>query len=246
MRAAGTRVLALLAVVSMGAGSRHACLGGCRTTEASSARTSAVFPHAGWLRLRGGGQGPGPRSRKRGREQDWSEEESSSGRDSEPPKRARVGVLMSSALSTSYNLASMPFRAAYYVCAGVLAAPQAAVSYLLPKSNTRRLSDTEMLRFDGDEDKPGAVKRQIAFYFSDSNLPFDSFLKGQMAKDSLGRVSLHVIASFKRMRILGASVEDLAEAARSVDFLEVREHVQPATPCAVRDVSPSDRQCARP
>jgi hypothetical protein len=35
------------------------------------------------------------------------------------------------------------------------------------------------VRFGGDEDKPAAIQRQVAFYFSDSNLPLDTFLKGK-------------------------------------------------------------------
>lgn len=178
----------------------------------------------GLLRLRGGdGWRASRASRKRDREPSWCQGASAGRDESAPLKRARVEGLLGSALNASYSLASMPFKFAYNICVGFLAAPQAAASYLLPNSAKHRLSETEILRFEGDEDKPAAIKRQITFYFSDSNLPFDSFLKGQIAKDSLGRVQLDVIAGFKRMRILGASVQDLAEAARSVDFLEVRQ-----------------------
>ena len=213
---------ALLAMAIVGADCKGMCIEskaghGARAHYGRCSWKPIVRLEPGLLRLRGGYA-----SRKRQREPSWCHEDSAGHDDgSAAPKRARVGGLMSNALSASYSLAAMPFKVAYYLCAGVLAAPQAAVNYLLPRPAKRRLSEKEILRFEGDEDKPAAVKRQIAFYFSDSNLPFDSFLKGQMAKDSLGRVQLDVIASFKRMRILGASVQDLAEAARSVDFLEV-------------------------
>jgi hypothetical protein len=39
-------------------------------------------------------------------------------------------------------------------------------------------------------------------------------------------VSLALVASFKRMKILHASVQDIAEAARAVPFLEVLAHHQ--------------------
>ncbi|EKX52372.1 hypothetical protein GUITHDRAFT_134049 [Guillardia theta CCMP2712] len=48
-------------------------------------------------------------------------------------------------------------------------------------------------------------QRRIAFYFSDSNLPRDKFLQFEMG----------------RMKTLRASVRDIAEGARRVDYLEV-------------------------
>jgi hypothetical protein len=45
---------------------------------------------------------------------------------------------------------------------------------LSPSSPGRKQSDVDKdgrLVFEGDNDKPAAIKRQIAFYFSDSNLP---------------------------------------------------------------------------
>lgn len=185
----------------------------------------------GLLRLRGAGQGPASLSGKRSREpaaaytDEDSEGEAGGGIPrqwwGQAPKRARSGGLVSSALSASYSVATLPFNLAYMACAAVAAAPSAGINWLFPPAPKRPLSDEQLLQFSGDEDKPSAILRQIKFYFSDSNLPFDTFLKGEIAKDSWGRVNLAVIAGFKRMRILNATVEDIALAAASVSFLEV-------------------------
>ena len=47
------------------------------------------------------------------------------------------------------------------------------------------------------------VLKQVEFYFSDSNLPKDAFLKGLYDADPQHYVDLSTIASFKRMRALG-------------------------------------------
>lgn len=205
-----------------------------RDRDCSREGPLVAVPHlhsVGLLRLRGAGQGPNSVAGKRSREHAaaaYKDEDS----DNEPggipqqwwgqaPKRARSGGLVSSALSASYSVATLPFNLAYMACAAVAAAPRAGVNWLFPPAPKQRMRTSDLLRFSGDEDKPSAIVRQISFYFSDSNLPFDTFLKGEMAKDSWGRVSLAVIASFKRMRILNATIEDIAEAAASVPFLEV-------------------------
>jgi len=207
-----------------------------RDRDCSREGPLVAVPHlhsVGLLRLRGAGQGPNSVAGKRSREHAaaaYKDEDS----DNEPggipqqwwgqaPKRARSGGLVSSALSASYSVATLPFNLAYMACAAVAAAPRAGVNWLFPPAPKQRMRSSDLLRFSGDEDKPSAIVRQISFYFSDSNLPFDTFLKGEMAKDSWGRVSLAVIASFKRMRILNATIEDIAEAAASVPFLEVSE-----------------------
>ena len=46
----------------------------------------------------------------------------------------------------------------------------------------RAIPPEDFLRFAGDDDQPAAIARQVGFYFSDSNLPTDSFLKGEIAK----------------------------------------------------------------
>ncbi|KAI3506232.1 hypothetical protein L1887_28588 [Cichorium endivia] len=51
-----------------------------------------------------------------------------------------------------------------------------------------------------DEETVKKVIRQVEFYFSDSNLPRDNFLKNTITESEDGMVSLALICSFSRMR----------------------------------------------
>jgi lupus La protein len=51
-----------------------------------------------------------------------------------------------------------------------------------------------------DEPKARNVLRQVEFYFSDSNLPRDGFLRRTVEESEDGLVSLALICSFSRMR----------------------------------------------
>ena len=184
----------------------------------------------GPLRLRGAGQlGKGKR---RYEAAESTEEADGDGGTVRTKRSALSGGLVGSVLSASYAAAAAPLNLAYNVCASAMVMPFAAFRWMMPPAK-RHYTDEEMLHFSGDEDKPAAIRRQIEFYFSDSNLPFDAFLKSEIAKDADGRVSLAVIASFKRMRILEASVDDIAAAARTIAFLEVS-----ADGCFVRRTTP--------
>eukprot|EP00252_Welwitschia_mirabilis_P011217 TRINITY_DN2524_c0_g1_i5.p1 TRINITY_DN2524_c0_g1~~TRINITY_DN2524_c0_g1_i5.p1 ORF type:complete len:191 (-),score=46.64 TRINITY_DN2524_c0_g1_i5:105-677(-) len=50
------------------------------------------------------------------------------------------------------------------------------------------------------EDVASKVLRQVEFYFSDSNLPCDEFLRERVEENEEGLVSLPLICSFSRMR----------------------------------------------
>ncbi|KAG2449754.1 hypothetical protein HYH02_005279 [Chlamydomonas schloesseri] len=63
------------------------------------------------------------------------------------------------------------------------------------------------------------VLRQIEFYFSDSNLPKDKFLKERIAEDPNGFVKLNVICAFQRMRDL-LGVKDQSPNAVPADKLQ--------------------------
>ncbi|KAI3995993.1 hypothetical protein MKX01_037490 [Papaver californicum] len=52
-----------------------------------------------------------------------------------------------------------------------------------------------------DEETAAKVLRQVEFYFSDSNLPRDEFLKNSINASEDGMISLALICSFSRMRI---------------------------------------------
>ncbi|PNW70541.1 hypothetical protein CHLRE_17g724200v5 [Chlamydomonas reinhardtii] len=85
------------------------------------------------------------------------------------------------------------------------------------------------------DDLKGKVVRQIEFYFSDSNLPKDKFLKERIAEDPNGFVPLNVICAFQRMRdLIGVKsqspdavpadkLQQVAEALAGSESLEVDE-----------------------
>jgi lupus La protein len=69
-----------------------------------------------------------------------------------------------------------------------------------------------------------AVLKQVEFYFSDSNLPRDKFLLGEVKKSEEGWVAIEKIASFKRMKSLTEDTAKVVEALRqSPELLEVSE-----------------------
>ncbi|XP_031104073.1 la protein 1 [Ipomoea triloba] len=86
-----------------------------------------------------------------------------------------------------------------------------------------------------DEETTKKVIRQVEFYFSDSNLPRDSFLKKTVDESEDGLVSLALICSFTRMRThlgLGAAkpeditddtVKNVADALKGSTFLKISE-----------------------
>ncbi|XP_019183797.1 PREDICTED: la protein 1 [Ipomoea nil] len=86
-----------------------------------------------------------------------------------------------------------------------------------------------------DEETTKKVIRQVEFYFSDSNLPRDSFLKKTVDESEDGLVCLALICSFSRMRShlgLGAAkpeditddtVKSVADALKGSTFLKISE-----------------------
>ncbi|KAL1167926.1 hypothetical protein V6Z11_A05G051400 [Gossypium hirsutum] len=85
------------------------------------------------------------------------------------------------------------------------------------------------------EDTAKAVLRQVEFYFSDSNIPRDNFLKKKINEDDDGMVSLALICSFSKMRshlnlrdvkaeeVPEATLNVVAETLRTSSFLRVSE-----------------------
>ncbi|KAH9603532.1 hypothetical protein KSS87_020177 [Heliosperma pusillum] len=86
-----------------------------------------------------------------------------------------------------------------------------------------------------DEETVKKVIRQVEFYFSDSNLPRDNFLRTTISETEDGMVSLPLICSFSRMRThLGLgdikadgvpenTVQAVADTLRTSDFLKISE-----------------------
>ncbi|MCD9645865.1 hypothetical protein HAX54_035175 [Datura stramonium] len=86
-----------------------------------------------------------------------------------------------------------------------------------------------------DEETVKKVIRQVEFYFSDSNLPKDGFLRKTVEESEDGLVNLALICSFSRMRShmnLGAAkpedisddtIQSVAEALKASSFLKISE-----------------------
>ncbi|KAG2252608.1 hypothetical protein Bca4012_039080 [Brassica carinata] len=90
-----------------------------------------------------------------------------------------------------------------------------------------------------DEETAKKLITQVEFYFSDSNLPRDGFLRKEVAKSKDGLVSLSLVCSFSRMRnLLGLGnntkrddiptriVEEVANLLRASEFLKVSDNGQ--------------------
>ncbi|GIL71586.1 hypothetical protein Vretimale_716 [Volvox reticuliferus] len=96
-----------------------------------------------------------------------------------------------------------------------------------------------------DDTVKAKVLRQVEFYFSDSNLPKDKFLKEQMDAD--GYVNLNVIVAFQRMRDMLkvptndpaavppatlATVADILDKSSTLQLDETRTKIKRKTPLA--------------
>nr|VDD62595.1 unnamed protein product [Brassica oleracea] len=89
-----------------------------------------------------------------------------------------------------------------------------------------------------DEKTAKKLMTQVEFYFSDSNLPRDGFLRKEVSKSKDGLVSLPLVCSFSRMRnLLGLGntkrediperiVEEVANLLRASEFLKVSDNGQ--------------------
>ncbi|EXJ77055.1 lupus La protein [Capronia epimyces CBS 606.96] len=69
---------------------------------------------------------------------------------------------------------------------------------------------------------PVAIRKQVEFYFSDSNLPHDKFLLSKVGGSQNNPVELTVIHSFKRMRHF-QPFEAIVEALRESKILELTD-----------------------
>jgi len=64
-----------------------------------------------------------------------------------------------------------------------------------------------------------AIKKQVEFYFSDSNLPRDKFLRAQIILNSEGFVPISVLLTFKRMQKY--TLENVVEALASSTLVQL-------------------------
>ncbi|EFC39281.1 sjogren syndrome antigen B-like protein [Naegleria gruberi] len=65
------------------------------------------------------------------------------------------------------------------------------------------------------------IREQVEFYFSDSNLPKDKFLRSLVANNPEGYVELKTIASFNRMKQISTDMDLIVSALKKSSMLEI-------------------------
>lgn len=72
-----------------------------------------------------------------------------------------------------------------------------------------------------EEVDQAAVRRQLEYYFSDSNLPRDKFLRAKTEENPDGYVDISVLLSFKRLQALHATPAHIAAAVEDSTLLAI-------------------------
>jgi hypothetical protein len=72
-------------------------------------------------------------------------------------------------------------------------------------------------------DNTSAIKKQIEFYFSDSNYRKDTFLKAAAESDPDGFVAISVLLTFNRLKALSTDISLVADAVRDSAVVVVSE-----------------------
>lgn len=73
------------------------------------------------------------------------------------------------------------------------------------------------------QDDLTALRRQLEYYFSDSNLPRDKFLRAKTEENEQGYVPISVLLSFNRLKSLNATPELIADSIKSSTLLALNE-----------------------
>lgn len=68
-----------------------------------------------------------------------------------------------------------------------------------------------------------AIRRQLEYYFSDSNLPRDKFLRAKTEENEHGFVDMSVLLTFKRLQALGATPTSIAAAVTDSILLALND-----------------------
>lgn len=68
-----------------------------------------------------------------------------------------------------------------------------------------------------------AIRKQIEYYFSDSNLPRDKYLRAKTEENEQGYVSISVLLTFKRLQALEATTELITQALATSQLIDVHE-----------------------
>lgn len=66
-----------------------------------------------------------------------------------------------------------------------------------------------------------SIRKQVEFYFSDSNYPKDKFLRSQAAQNDQGWVPISIVATFTRMKKISEDLELIKQAVKESTVLEV-------------------------
>ncbi|GLI73881.1 hypothetical protein PoHVEF18_002112 [Penicillium ochrochloron] len=90
-----------------------------------------------------------------------------------------------------------------------------------------RFTRTNNAKFDPssqkETDDPVEIRKQVEFYFSDSNLPMDKFLLSKVGGSTNNAVPLSLLHSFKRMRRF-QPFEAIVKALKDSETLELTEN----------------------
>ena len=96
------------------------------------------------------------------------------------------------------------------------------LKWLLTDSDKRRRNTRIKTRFDElpESDDPVEIRRQVEFYFSDSNLPIDTYLLDITGGHKNNPVPLKTIHNFKRMQHFQpfSAVRDAVKASNFLDL----------------------------
>ncbi|PXF48189.1 Lupus La protein [Gracilariopsis chorda] len=86
-----------------------------------------------------------------------------------------------------------------------------------------------------------AIRSQLEYYFSDSNLPRDKFLRAKTEENEKGYVPIPVLLTFKRLQNLGADVKNIIQAVKGSKLIgldKAHTSVRRLTPLPEVDLFP--------
>lgn len=69
------------------------------------------------------------------------------------------------------------------------------------------------------------ICKQVEFYFSDSNIVKDKFLKGKIAENAEGWVPIEILANFNRMKQLSTDINVITDALKASDSDNLEVHL---------------------
>jgi len=108
------------------------------------------------------------------------------------------------------------------------------------ENGNQQQQQKEELSEEEKEIKKAKIKKQIEFYFSDSNFPTDKFLKEESAKNPEGYIQLQLIATFNRVKNISTDMDLIKEAlanSTELQMSEDKEHIKRVAPLPENDVS---------